>query len=94
MTHKNPSLRKLIKNIEKDEEGNFIYDYVKFFKTVVGGTSVYYEINMNENGTVDFNRVSPLGYKNKFIEYSYGWNSMDFKSILHRNKLEKRCFVK
>lgn len=49
---------------------------------------------MNENGTVDFNRVSPLGYKNKFIEYSYGWNSMDFKSILHRNKLEKRCFVK
>lgn len=94
MTHKNPSLRKLMKNIEKDEEGNFIYDYVKFFKTVVGGTSVYYEINMNENGTVDFNRVSPLGYKNKFIEYSYGWNSMDFKSILHRNKLEKRCFVK
>ncbi len=61
-----------------------------FLSTTIGKNTIYYEFNSLDDSHISYKRVMPLGFKNHFIEYEYGVESNNVKSVLYQNDLEKQ----
>ena len=81
----------MIKGFPKgqDEDGNTIYDLFNYItRRDKSGNNIYYrkgEISSQLINTATYNRIDPLGFKNSFIEYEYGKDVSELKSVISKN---------
>ncbi len=72
--------------VYNEKFGFVVYSPFSFICTKIRGKYVYYNLssyNPQEGGTrVTFKRIEPLGFKNSFIEYAYGQNVEEMKSVI------------
>lgn len=86
----NISDRKAIREVlGEDEDGNTIYDLFNYItRRDKSGNNIYYrkgEISSQLINTATYNRIDPLGFKNSFIEYEYGKDVSELKSVISKN---------
>lgn len=73
----------------KEEEGTTVYTFMDFVGKRIRGKWVYYKIDRKESGlnTAKYYRISPLGFRNSFIEYEYGISVEDMESVIKNNEI-------
>lgn len=79
--------RKVVRKREgKGEEAT--YDFFNFIAKRLRGKMVYYRLTQSDNiqpNVAVYERIEPLGYKNSFIEYEYGKDVSEMKSVIAQN---------
>lgn len=73
----------------KEEEDTTVYTFMDFVGKRIRGKWVYYKIDREESGlnTAKYYRISPLGFRNSFIEYEYGISVEDMESVIKNNEI-------
>lgn len=73
----------------KEEEDTTVYTFMDFVGKRIRGKWVYYKIDRGESGlnTAKYYRISPLGFRNSFIEYEYGISVEDMESVIKNNEI-------
>lgn len=75
--------------LKEQDDVEHPYQFRSYICTKVNGDEVYYrKVEDGPSGKgayVIYERVTPLGVRNKFLEYEYGANSIDMKSVLAQN---------
>ena len=71
----------------KSIDGEKHYKFMDFIAKNVGNKTVYYRLNMQTGNTAVYDRIEPLGYKNNFLEYEYGRNVEEMKSVIDVNRM-------
>lgn len=68
------------------------YTFFKYIGRRVRGGWAYYKLAPKgteiENNVATYERIEPLGYRNSFIEYEYGVNAEDIKTVIEKNKMD------
>lgn len=79
---------KFIKKENADGDGT-TYEFMKFIGKRIRGKWVYYRLDIEESGlnTAKYSRISPLGFRNSFIEYEYGASVEDIGSVIKNNDI-------
>ena len=70
----------------KGEEAT--YDFFNFIAKRLRGKMIYYRLTQSDNiqpNVAVYERIEPLGYKNSFIEYEYGKDVSEMKSVIAQN---------
>ena len=79
--------RKVVRKREgKGEEAT--YDFFNFIAKRLRGKMVYYRLTQSDNiqpNVAVYERIEPLGYKNSFVEYEYGKDVSEIKSVIAQN---------
>ena len=79
--------RKVVRKREgKGEEAT--YDFFNFIAKGLRGKMVYYRLTQSDGiqpNVAVYERIEPLGYKNSFIEYEYGKDVSEMKSVIAQN---------
>ena len=79
--------RKVVRKREgKGEEAT--YDFFNFIAKRLRGKMIYYRLTQSDNiqpNVAVYERIEPLGYKNSFIEYEYGKDVSEMKSVIAQN---------
>lgn len=86
-TESNSNDRKIIRNtIGFGEEQ--VYDFFDYIARNHNGNMVYYRLTQSDTtlpNVAIYERISPLGFKNNFIEYQYGVDVEDMRSVIKQN---------
>lgn len=79
--------KKIIRKREGSGE-DLILDFFNYITKRHKGKNIYYRLtqadNVNPNVAV-YERIDPLGFKNSFIEYEYGKDVTEMKSVINLN---------
>lgn len=86
-TTSNTSDRKIIRKKEGVGEG-VVYDFFDYIARRYKGGTIYYRLTQADNtqpNVAVYERIDPLGFKNSFIEYEYGKDVTEMKSVIAKN---------
>lgn len=86
-TTSNNGDRKIIRNVTR-VDGETIYDFFDYIARRHKGNMVYYRLTQADNiqpNIAVYERINPLGFKNSFIEYEYGKDVTEMKSVINKN---------
>lgn len=64
------------------------YDFFNYIARRQKGKTVYYRLTQADNvlpNVAVYERIDPLGFKNNFIEYEYGKDVTELKSVIEKN---------
>lgn len=79
--------RKIIRD-KKSVGEDVVYDFFDFIARKQSGKTVYYRLTQADNtdpNVAVYERIEPLGFKNSFIEYEYGRDVTEMKSVIDKN---------
>ena len=65
-----------------------VYDFFDYIARRQKGKTVYYRLTQADNvlpNVAVYERIDPLGFKNNFIEYEYGKDVTELKSVIEKN---------
>lgn len=65
-----------------------VCDFFKFIGRKEGKNWYYYELISSSSATATYRRIEPLGYANNFLEYEYGKDVEEVRSVIAQNKLD------
>lgn len=86
-SNSNSGDRKIIR--EKSGFGEeTVYDFFDYIARRQKGKTVYYRLTQADNvlpNVAVYERIDPLGFKNNFIEYEYGKDVTELKSVIEKN---------
>lgn len=86
-SNSNSGDRKIIR--EKSGFGEeAVYDFFNYIARRQKGKTVYYRLTQADNvlpNVAVYERIDPLGFKNNFIEYEYGKDVTELKSVIEKN---------
>ena len=74
-----------VRDIEETKEGDLLVDYYSYLAFRNGGNTIYYKYIGRDGDNLNYERVEPLGYKNQFVEYEYGSDVSEMKSVIAVN---------
>lgn len=78
--------KKVVKKIN-DDAGDVSYEFFKYIGKRLGGKYVYYKLIETDGHHAMYQRISPLGFANSFIEYEYGVDAEAVTSVIKQNDL-------
>ena len=86
-TESNSSDKKIIRKREGIGEET-TYDFFNYIARRYKGGTIYYRLTQADNvqpNVAVYERIDPLGFKNSFIEYEYGKDVTEMKSVIDKN---------
>ena len=86
-TESNSSDKKIIRKREGIGEET-TYEFFNYIARRYKGGTIYYRLTQADNvqpNVAVYERIDPLGFKNSFIEYEYGKDVTEMKSVIDKN---------
>jgi hypothetical protein len=86
-TESNSGDKKIIRKREGIGEET-TYDFFNYIARRYKGGTIYYRLTQADNvqpNVAVYERIDPLGFKNSFIEYEYGKDVTEMKSVIEKN---------
>lgn len=80
--------RKVIKKRIDTPDGP-AYDFFKYIGRRIKGSYVYYRLSSvgtEQTNVATYERIEPLGFRNSFIEYEYGKDVEEMKTVIDKNR--------
>lgn len=91
-TKSNSSDRKIVRGKEGTGDET-IYDFFNYVARRYKGGMIYYRLTQADNtqpNVAIYERIEPLGFKNSFIEYEYGKDATEIKSVIKKNSRDNQ----
>lgn len=79
--------KKVVKKVNNDA-GDVSYEFFKYIGKKIRGKYVYYKLAETDGHYAKYQRISPLGFANSFIEYEYGVDATAMTSVIKQNDLD------
>lgn len=79
--------KKVVKK-RNDDAGDVSYEFFKYIGKRLRGKYVYYKLTETDGQYAKYQRISPLGFTNSFIEYEYGMDAEAVVSVIKQNDLD------
>lgn len=79
---------KTIVREQREVDGEPEFDFLNFIARSHGDGYIYYRLVESSSKDALYERIEPLGYKNSFIEYEYGKDASEMKSVIQKNDRE------
>ena len=80
--------KKVIKKREDTPDGP-AYDFFKYIGKRIRGKYIYYKLaslGTEQANVATYKRIEPLGFRNSFIEYEYGKDVEEMKTVIDKNR--------
>lgn len=74
--------KSVLRNPETNQYGYDYYNYISFSNK---GKPIYYKLVKAEGAIAQYERITPLGWKNQFLEYEYGVSVDNMTSAISKN---------
>lgn len=83
--NKSNEATKAIRSKSEQEDGTYVYDFFEYIAKRHGSGYAYYRRTSNSISTATYERFSPKGFKNNFLEYEIGKDANEVNTVIAQN---------